>query len=814
MGSLIMPEHQNIKQSRGTQSSQRQIIPAKQVHASNSTAIIQRARIDPKSLTSAEVLQLQRTIGNRAVGRLLSEIRSPSTVQHVPIQRQEMPEEEETCPSCMQKQEIPEEEPLQTNRENNTGMPDNLKAGVESLSGIDMSDVRVHYNSSKPDEIGALAYTQGTDIHVAPGQEKHLPHEAWHVVQQAQGRVRPTMQLKDVAVNDEEGLEKEADEMANAALRVKMVQKNGNSRGKDLLRISSLKLNFSTPVQGFFYYNTRDQKMSDDAKIKLIPFFQHTVVFKDFLEELKSRAPKKFHNWLLQCLFLTHEQLAAINKITEDDLCTLQFGEQNQLPPSLSSSSPLPTPQPGPLQLPPEQEATPPRIEGKREVPYGVEESPLSGKKQATEVTLSIIKQKMMEINKLKIMNDALFFRGIANGLEPESKVTVSIIVGMHIPERPSERENEQMYTIKKYISFAGVTDPQSLLEEAGKRDLERCSQYTFVSYDSVSKEYRELHKNIHAEERSVIIAQNNKEYIVYGYSTTNICKYHDERQGCKEVIRGAKARLSGKKEGVGSQHLSSRKEFKMYLPSDIVDWFLFNYKLEEARKTTVIPMAKYKGRWSKIINRDNLRAALSTKFSYDEEPYTSFFNEALDQINSISQFGSKVWISRSRSRSQSKADILEWFNSNYVPLPLIPLQSTSSAIPINYVIEAKNIPSILNEEFKSSTPKPYKFIPDFIKYINSIHEEQNQKWVRIKITSIQGKLTLETLKTWFSTDYEPLSKNYGLVLSTQYILRAKYPSNKITTEVASKLDRISKFWRSKIGTSAVTQEQTQPPIQ
>ena len=90
-------------------------------------------------------------------------------------------------------------------------MPDNLKAGVENLSGIDMSDVRVHYNSSKPAEVGALAYTQGTNIHVAPGQERHLPHEAWHVVQQAQGRVQPTMQLKGVAVNDDVGLENEAD---------------------------------------------------------------------------------------------------------------------------------------------------------------------------------------------------------------------------------------------------------------------------------------------------------------------------------------------------------------------------------------------------------------------------------------------------------------------------------------------------------------------------------------------------------------------------------------------------------------------------
>ena len=93
-------------------------------------------------------------------------------------------------------------------------MPDNLKTGVENLSGIDMSDVRVHYNSSKPAEVGALAYTQGTNIHLAQGQERHLPHEAWHVVQQKQGRVQSTLKMKGrVNINDDPALEKEADIM-------------------------------------------------------------------------------------------------------------------------------------------------------------------------------------------------------------------------------------------------------------------------------------------------------------------------------------------------------------------------------------------------------------------------------------------------------------------------------------------------------------------------------------------------------------------------------------------------------------------------
>ena len=103
-------------------------------------------------------------------------------------------------------------------RPNNTGMPDNLKAGIESLSGFSMDDVRVHYNSSKPATVQALAYTQGTDIHVAPGQEKCLPHEAWHVAQQMAGRVSPTTNINGMPVNDNAALEHEADVMGEKAV--------------------------------------------------------------------------------------------------------------------------------------------------------------------------------------------------------------------------------------------------------------------------------------------------------------------------------------------------------------------------------------------------------------------------------------------------------------------------------------------------------------------------------------------------------------------------------------------------------------------
>jgi hypothetical protein len=112
------------------------------------------------------------------------------------------------------------QQPIQK-KGNNTGLPDNLKTGMENLSGMSLDDVKVHRNSDKPAQLQAHAYAQGTDIHIASGQEGHLPHEAWHVVQQKQGRVKPTIQLKGVKINDNSKLEAEATKMGNISLMYK-----------------------------------------------------------------------------------------------------------------------------------------------------------------------------------------------------------------------------------------------------------------------------------------------------------------------------------------------------------------------------------------------------------------------------------------------------------------------------------------------------------------------------------------------------------------------------------------------------------------
>ncbi|HEY0404806.1 MAG TPA: DUF4157 domain-containing protein [Pyrinomonadaceae bacterium] len=180
---------------------------------------------------SPRVAQLAQTAA------MLSE-RRPALQPQPTMQRQESLEEEELAgvepeSASMQLQTLPLAEPPEEQepppegfapvqqKENKTGLPDNLKTGVEQLSGLSVDDVKAHYNSPEPAQLQALAYTQGTDIHVGPGQEQHLAHEAWHVAQQKQGRVKPTMQAKGVAINDDAGLEREADAMGAKALEMK-----------------------------------------------------------------------------------------------------------------------------------------------------------------------------------------------------------------------------------------------------------------------------------------------------------------------------------------------------------------------------------------------------------------------------------------------------------------------------------------------------------------------------------------------------------------------------------------------------------------
>lgn len=110
-------------------------------------------------------------------------------------------------------------EPMNSKRtsRNTTNIPDKMKCQFETYSGVSFDGVQVHYNSDKPRQMQALAYTQADHIYVAPGQERYLGHELGHIVQQRRGRVHPTGRVNGQVVNDSPALEHEADRMAAGA---------------------------------------------------------------------------------------------------------------------------------------------------------------------------------------------------------------------------------------------------------------------------------------------------------------------------------------------------------------------------------------------------------------------------------------------------------------------------------------------------------------------------------------------------------------------------------------------------------------------
>ena len=164
-----------------------------------------------------------------------------------------------------------QQQPIQK-KENNTSLPDNLKTGMENLSGMSLDDVKVHHNSDKPAKLQAYAYAQGTDIHLASGQEKHLPHEAWHVVQQKQGRVKPTMQMKGkVSINDDAGLEKEADLMGARSMKHQSFSPDKSSENVGVNQKWSIPRSSMAIIQGVFKLDS-EYKFTAERLDQVHPF--------------------------------------------------------------------------------------------------------------------------------------------------------------------------------------------------------------------------------------------------------------------------------------------------------------------------------------------------------------------------------------------------------------------------------------------------------------------------------------------------------------------------------------------------------------
>jgi hypothetical protein len=105
-------------------------------------------------------------------------------------------------------------------------LPAGLRARLEGALATDLSAVRVGVDP-QVGALGARAVATGNVILFAPGAyqpdsaagEELIAHEVVHLTQQAEGRVAPTRAAGDAPLNDDPGLEREADDVARRALR-------------------------------------------------------------------------------------------------------------------------------------------------------------------------------------------------------------------------------------------------------------------------------------------------------------------------------------------------------------------------------------------------------------------------------------------------------------------------------------------------------------------------------------------------------------------------------------------------------------------
>lgn len=138
-------------------------------------------------------------------------------------------------------------------------IPGTVRAKMEKSFGTSFADVNVHTNSIQAKSIGALAYTQGNNIHFAPGQynpdspsgQSLLGHELTHVVQQRARRVPVPTQSKGAPINADSALEAEADQMGAKAARGEVAQVPGATGGGMTASSSSPVQNSTQPVQCF-----------------------------------------------------------------------------------------------------------------------------------------------------------------------------------------------------------------------------------------------------------------------------------------------------------------------------------------------------------------------------------------------------------------------------------------------------------------------------------------------------------------------------------------------------------------------------------
>lgn len=162
--------------------------------------------------------------------------------------------------------------PPKSSGKQHKSLPDKLQSNMESSLGHDFSNVGIHTNSQQAVQMNARAFTQNEQVHFAPGEfnpnsskgQNLIGHEFTHVAQQRAGVVKPTKVLqKGVAINDNAGLENEADNFGRKAVKGEIVSKYKGAKASS-----------SVTMQG----KKKDKSLSENLTNALSPVQQQSTV--------------------------------------------------------------------------------------------------------------------------------------------------------------------------------------------------------------------------------------------------------------------------------------------------------------------------------------------------------------------------------------------------------------------------------------------------------------------------------------------------------------------------------------------------------
>jgi hypothetical protein len=228
---------------------------------------------------------------------MVEEEEEETNANNMPAQMQEDKEEEIQAKKGQQNPDSP------TSKTTNSFAHLNMKlqTKMQNSFGTSFQDVNIHQNDNSASQMGALAYTQGNNVHFAPGQfnpntqggQELLGHELTHVVQQRQGRVQPTKQGKGLSINDNPSLENEADTMGKKAANGQQTDVAG--KGNGLQKEDDPK---------YTYGHTKDKSVTD-KKIK--------DYHDDNLSEIKTSVKKNKGDYMDELAILQNNGLAVFS---------------------------------------------------------------------------------------------------------------------------------------------------------------------------------------------------------------------------------------------------------------------------------------------------------------------------------------------------------------------------------------------------------------------------------------------------------------------------------------------------------------------